>query len=177
MRIFSIIRNILGVIAVVILICAALCLVLKLKPAVVMSGSMEPAFPVGSTVFVKQGSAYGIGDAVAFHNSSAYVTHRIVAEKAVSDGSGNTVKAYITKGDANKTEDPGYLTADRIEGKVILCIPIIGYAINFAGSRQGVIMIGALILCLVLSLFMTSPETETGERAEGKHAKGKHAKA
>lgn len=146
MKIFNWIRNVLCVIAAAILIAALACLLLRIKPAVVMSGSMEPAFHVGSVVLIAKGREAEVGDAIAFEIGGNYITHRIIGE----DEGG-----WITKGDNNKTEDPWRVEKDKVDGKVILSIPLLGYVFHFLTSKRGLIISIAVILCLILSLAMS----------------------
>lgn len=152
MKIFNWIRNIFFVLAIIIIICIAACFALHLKPAVVMSGSMEPTFHTGSVVFVKQGAKVKVGDPIAFYVGDNYVTHRIIKE---SDG------GYVTKGDGNDADDPWIVKDDMIEGKVMFSVPFVGYAFHFASSKVGIIVLGALLICLILSMFLV--ESSSGE--------------
>lgn len=149
MRVIKILRDIVYVFALVVLLTAAMCFVLKLKPAVVMSGSMEPAFPVGSVIITDTELADNvrIGDPIAFYTGGAYVTHRIV--DATDEG-------FITKGDANDSVDPWIVDKDKIDGKVVLAIPYIGYLFKGMASRKGLLITGSLLLCLILSSFIES---------------------
>lgn len=161
MKIINIVRNIIFCVAVIILLSAGMCLVLHLKPAVVMSGSMEPTFHVGSLVVIDKQAAeqVHIGDPIAFHVSDAYVTHRIVEKTDVG---------YITKGDANDTNDPWEVDSARVDGKVILSVPYIGYVFKFISSKRGLIIVGSLMFCILLTGFMDSMP----KRYRPKHVKG-----
>ena len=69
----------------------------------VVSGSMEPAIPTGSLVYVKyiQPEEIQTEDVIAFYGTDAdgsIVTHRVVSNSAAM---GN----FITKGDANSDND------------------------------------------------------------------------
>ena len=161
MKIFDWIRNILFVIAIVVVIGAIACFAMKWKPAVVMSGSMEPTFHTGSVVFVDKDASYKVGDPVAFYNGNAYVTHRLIDTTELKDG---TV-GYITKGDANADQDTAIITDENIEGKVVFCIPVLGYIFHYAQQKFVIIIAAALIICLFLASFLTSkkPEEEKGD--------------
>ena len=162
MKVINIVRNILFAIAVVVLLSAGLCFMLQLKPAVVMSGSMEPTFHMGSVVIVdkKTSDSVKVGDPIAFHVSDAYVTHRIVEE---------TEQGFITKGDANDTTDPWEIDPSKVDGKVVLNVPIIGYAFKFISSKRGLLIVGSFLICLLLTGLMDS----TPKRYRPKHVKGK----
>ncbi len=90
---------------------------------VVRGGSMEPAIHLGSVVIVDRGArAPTIGSIVSFHDSEAgIVTHRVVALER---------SRYLTKGDANRTEDATRRTAADVYGTVVLSVPLAGFAIH-----------------------------------------------
>ena len=73
------------------------------KILVVLSGSMEPALPAGSLLFVKPlTSPYAVGDVISFNlpKVKQFVTHRIVSVQKQE-----SAWVYQTKGDANKEND------------------------------------------------------------------------
>lgn len=112
------------------------------KAYIVLSGSMEPAVKMGSIVLIKKDQLYIKGDVVTFAPNGDVknpVTHRISS----SDDKGvyYSEMIYKTKGDANKTEDFQLLEKNNILGKVILTIPYLGYAVNFAKKPQGFILL------------------------------------
>lgn len=82
--------------------------VLGVAPMVVLSGSMsgtaEDHIEVGDLIFTTapDRKALQVGDVVAFMDEGVVVTHRIV--DIAADKSGR--KQFVTKGDANNTEDP-----------------------------------------------------------------------
>lgn len=74
----------------------------------VLSGSMEPDYPVGSLIYVKKvdASELEVGDVITFMlDEDTVATHRIV--KVLEDENDPTVLRFRTKGDANDTEDRG----------------------------------------------------------------------
>ena len=82
--------------------------VLGVAPMVVLSGSMsgtaEDHIEVGDLIFTTTPDldSLQVGDVVAFMDDDVVVTHRIV--DITADKSGK--KQFVTKGDANNTEDP-----------------------------------------------------------------------
>lgn len=66
----------------------------------VVSGSMEPAIPVGSVLFVEPAAPETVeeGDVIAFRSGGSVVSHRVVRNRVVEG-------EFITKGDANREED------------------------------------------------------------------------
>jgi len=100
-----------------------------IKSFVVLSGSMQPTLPVGSVVYVQQAQQYEKGDVVSFSNDAGQtVTHRIV--KKTEDG-------FVTKGDANDTEDQAVVSQSSIIGKSVFSVPYAGQIINFVRTPTG----------------------------------------
>lgn len=106
--------------------------------AVVVSGSMADTIQVNDYIIIKSQSEYHVGDIITFNKDNSLVTHRIVAEK---NG------GFITKGDANNTEDSKIVQKDDIYGLVVLIIPKVGTVISFLKSSFG-------MMCLVLLMFL-----------------------
>lgn len=102
--------------------------------AVVISGSMSETIEVNDMVVIHRQDAYRTGDIITFEMDDTLVTHRIVA--VAENG-------FVTRGDANNTEDRYPVTGDRIIGKVVFVIPGVGWLINFCRTPLG-------MLCLVL---------------------------
>ena len=113
--------------------------------SVVMSGSMEPAIPVGSIVVVRKVNAEDVkvGDVISFRTGESRVIHRVIEK--VENGS----FYFRTKGDANEDPDPWIVQPDDVCGALMLTIPYYGYLIWFAGTPIGVavfILVPAIIL-------------------------------
>ena len=126
-RLCIIMRNIIFAAALCIILSAVVCLMLQIKPAIVVSGSMEPEIHTGSLVFIDMKKTEAeVGDIIAFEKGSIFVTHRI--EKITEEG-------YITKGDANKTADMGVVTDDAVIGTALFSIPYVGYFIRTLSIR------------------------------------------
>lgn len=90
---------------------------------VVRGGSMEPAILLGSVVIVdRESRTPTIGSVASFRDpESGIVTHRVVA---LDDD------RYVTKGDANRTEDAIPRTAAEVYGTVVLSLPLAGFVIR-----------------------------------------------
>lgn len=103
---------------------------------VVMSGSMEPAIPTGSIVFVKDAPAESIeeGDVITFSKGTGTVTttHRVI-EKYQSGGG----IRFETKGDNNEVPDTEPVYRSDLVGVVMFSVPFIGYLSAFASTRLG----------------------------------------
>lgn len=106
--------------------------------AVVLSGSMEPTLSVNDLVFVEAAPDYQTGDIVVYQSSQELIIHRIVAV----DG-----EAFITRGDANNTEDPP-IEASVIKGKLVFVIPFIGLLIRGLQTLPGILIV--LVIAFLL---------------------------
>lgn len=111
------------------------------KPYIVQSGSMSPSVPLGSVVLVRAASYYGQNDIITFRqngNPKNLVTHRIVYKKSANVSSEPT---YFTIGDTNDDIDRYEVKSSDIVGKVYFSIPFIGYAVDFAKTPKGFILL------------------------------------
>ena len=96
---------------------------LGIRPYIVLSGSMEPSILTGSVVFVDTlHKDPRINDVITYQIGLNRVTHRMVR---------NESGKYITKGDANKAEDPVPVMQEQIKGIVVFHLPFAGYLIMF----------------------------------------------
>ncbi|SFG12540.1 signal peptidase I [Oribacterium sp. WCC10] len=84
------------------------------KPVIVLSDSMEPTYSAGEILLIREkDETPRVDDIVMFKQTNyginSYVTHRII---------GKDTRGYITKGDANNSEDPGRIKDEDIIGTV-----------------------------------------------------------
>ena len=122
--------------------------VLGVKPAVVLSGSMDPAIQVGDLIFVNDcdPAALKEGDVVCYLSSGKAITHRIVSIAEGDDGQ----PRLVTKGDANNAEDRLAVSFDQVQGQWSGARgPGLGNAILFMQTPAGMIL---FIVC-PLALF------------------------
>lgn len=122
---------------------------LPFKSFLVTSGSMRPRIPEGSVVIVKRGNNnLHVGDAITFikpDNPQQNVTHRITAIESV-----NHRPQYRTKGDANNTPDAWLVRREAIWGKAIITIPLLGFLIDFSGTKLGSVMVYVIPTILII---------------------------
>lgn len=116
---------------------------------VVLSGSMEPALPVGSAILVRPVApqAVSVGDIITYRQkgSTDFVTHRVV--EVNREGS---ALSFRTQGDANEGPDPAAVAPDAVEGRVWASIPYLGYVARYARHLWGFLFLvgvpGAFII-------------------------------
>lgn len=107
----------------------------------VHSGSMSPTISVGSLIVIKPSSSYKVGDIITFKTPNSnkvkdYTTHRLVE---IKQNNGNSV--FITKGDANKSEDQRSIEPNQVIGREIFKIPWLGYVIGYTKTLPGLILL------------------------------------
>lgn len=138
-----------------------------LNPYVVLSGSMEPVYHVGSLIYVKDVDyrELEVGDAITFMlNEDTVATHRIM-EVLVDEEDPETIR-YITKGDANDAPDGSPVHYKNVIGKPVFTIPYLGYISNYIQNPPGLyvaIAAGAILIMLVFlpDLFENDEKEET----------------
>ena len=162
-RVFGKLISAIGTILLVVAIIACLGLSVPrfagIEQYVVISGSMEPAIPVGSMVYSAQTdpSTLEAGDIIVFYSNEAGstpVTHRVV-ENHVADGE------IITKGDANEQNDMSPVVYANVLGKLVLHVPMLGYIAAPLGTMTGKIAMG----CVILAAYLL---TVVGSKLSGK---------
>lgn len=114
----------------------------------VISGSMEPEYPVGSLIYVKEvePTEIDVGDVITYVlPSETPSTHRVVRIDEEN-------QLFYTKGDANKTEDGAPVHFKNLIGTPVFKIPYLGYVAYYIQHPPGMfiaIAIGAVLLILV----------------------------
>ena len=123
--------------------------VFGVKPAIVLSGSMEPEILTGDMIFLHKTDPdlLQTGDVICYLDSGQAITHRIVAVREGEDGQ----VRYITQGDGNNTADRKAVRADQVQGiwrggK----ITGLGNGIMFMQSTTGMILFMICPLCLFI---------------------------
>ena len=111
----------------------------------VESGSMEPALPVGSVIYVKQVSPEEVaeGDIITFRREDATVTHRVVENRLVEG-------EFITKGDANEEADLQPVPYESLIGRVTRHFPVLGKFLAVYASRLGKAYVFLVAACGVM---------------------------
>ena len=117
----------------------------------VISASMEPAIPVGSLVYVEGIAPEDVqeNDVIAFYggrDANAIITHRVVENRII-------MGEFITKGDANQTNDMNPVQYDNLLGRVEWSVPEVGVIAQMLTGMEGKIAAGSMIgLAVVLHL-------------------------
>ena len=124
-----------------------------LKPFVVLSGSMEPRYHVGSLIYVKSVDykTLQVGDDITYMlDEDTVVTHRII--EVLQDENEPDTLRYFTQGIANDIPDAVSVHYKNIIGKPVFSIPYLGYVSNYIQNPPGTyiaIAAGAILILLV----------------------------
>ena len=114
----------------------------------VISGSMEPDYPVGSLIYVKDADPgeIKVGDVITYVlPDDTPSTHRVIEVDAEN-------RCFYTKGDANKIEDGPPVHFENLIGKPVFTIPLLGYVAHYIQHPPGMyvaLAAGAILLILV----------------------------
>lgn len=164
-----------GIILLVLAVLAGLLIIPKLmgyEEMAVLTGSMEPNYPVGSLIFVKEidPDQMEVGDVITYRlDSDTVVTHRIVD----IDKEAQTV---TTKGDANSSDDGSPVPYSEIVGKAHFKIPYLGYVSMNIKTPKGIMAICGVLIAIILLTFLPeifSPEEENAQKEKTKRRKRK----
>lgn len=133
----------------------------------VLTGSMEPSYPTGSLIYVRdvKPANLRVNDVITFSISPGVIaTHRIV--EIVPDENNPSVVRYRTKGDANRDVDASLVSENNIIGKAMFAVPMLGYVANFIQQSPGIYV--AIVVCGLLIAFVFY--TESLEEKQKKQA-------
>lgn len=114
----------------------------------VLTGSMEPTIHTGSMIIIKETtySNLSVGDIVTYipaNEETVLLTHRIVSKNPED-------RTFMTRGDANDTDDDFPVAFDRVVGEFVYAIPVLGALTAYLRTLPGII--SAVILCLAIIL-------------------------
>jgi len=166
-RVWNVVSALLAGAAVVLAVALAGVRLVGLTPYVVLSGSMEPTYHVGSLIYVRSvdHKELASGDPITYMiNQDTVVTHRII-EVLESKDEPETIR-YITKGDANSAADGSPVHYKNVIGRPVFSIPYLGYVSNFIQNPPGTYIAIALGAVLILLVFL--PDIFIGEDKKNK---------
>ena len=139
----------------------------------VISGSMEPEYPVGSLIYVKKidPTEIEVNDVITYVlPNDTPSTHRVIRIDEEN-------QLFYTKGDANKTEDgaPGHFKT--LIGTPVFKIPLLGYIAYYIQHPPGMyiaIAAGAILLILVFlpDLFQKDEKKDKKSPSNGDTTQG-----
>lgn len=121
---------------------------LGVKLFIVETDSMKPVFSGGDIIFVKKVEPKNLqeGDVISYSDSRSIVTHRIMGIDTI-----DSELSFITKGDANNTEDISPISEENVEGIYWFKVEGIGKFAMYMQSPQGrLIFVGIPVLIFII---------------------------
>lgn len=151
-KVWNIVTTVLVVVVVLLAVALVGVRVVGLQTYAVVSGSMEPDYPVGSLLYVKSVDykQLEVGDVITFMiDEDTVATHRII--EIIPDDEDPEVLRFRTKGDNNRVEDGTPVHYKNIIGTPVFCIPKLGYFANYIQNPPGMYLaIGGAAILLIL---------------------------
>ena len=126
-----------------------------LQPYVVLSGSMEPTYPVGSLIYVQKVDPHilQVGDPITYMVSdNTVVTHRII--QVLEDETEPGTVRFFTQGDANDIPDAVSVHYRNVLGKPVFSLPYLGYVSNYIQNPPGTYVAICAALVLLMMVFL-----------------------
>ena len=129
----------------------------------VISGSMEPTYSVGDLLYVKtvDPDSVKVGDPITFvlNEDLVVATHRVVAVDREN-------RQFVTKGDANETEDANPVHFNNLVGVPVFAIPLLGYVSAYIQNPPGMYVAIAFGVVLLAAVFLPDMITKKKEKEE-----------
>lgn len=112
---------------------------------VVLSDSMAPAFSTGDVVIVRSVPAeqISVGDVITYHSPAAGSADRI-SHRVVGVDRGSEETTFRTRGDMNDQRDAYPVAESNVIGRVWVAVPVVGYALRFARTSLGTVVLVVL---------------------------------
>lgn len=155
---WSILTTVILIVAVILLIAFAGVRVTGLTPYIVSSGSMEPDYPVGSLIYVRDVPEEEIsaGDVITFYldNGTTVATHQVYEVDREQE-------LFYTQGINNRDSEGNILhDAEPVKyssviGRPVAVIPYLGFVNRICTTKPGIyILIGGAVSVLLISILI-----------------------
>lgn len=111
----------------------------------ILTGSMSPTINPGNLVVVKEISPNEVktNDVITFKSD---ITNNVTTHRVIKIINNNGEIKFITKGDANNTQDPMPLSERLLIGKVIFQIPYLGGILRSLQNNKIILICGFLFV-------------------------------
>ena len=150
-KLWNIVSTILVALIVILAILLGGVRLVGLRPFAVLSGSMEPAYHVGSLIYVKacDPADVKVGDPITFvlDEDLNVATHRVIEIDAEN-------QHFYTKGDANNAPDGAPVYFKNLIGRPVFTIPYLGYFSNWITTPPGMYVAIAAAGVFIILLFL-----------------------
>ena len=140
----------------------------------VLSPSMEPDYPTGSLIYVKDvdPAELKVNEVITYRlTDSMTATHRII--ELVPDEKNPSVIRFRTKGDNNDDPDGALVELDQVIGKPVFCIPLLGYLALYIQTRSGTVVAGCVGAAIIILTILIDIITDDKNKKNKNREKGK----
>ena len=144
---------------------------LGLQVYIVLSGSMQSMYPVGSLLYVAPVNIEDLDvddDITYWLNDDTIVTHRIV--EVLRDEANPAAVSYRVKGVENQTADAVPIPCTNVLGRAVFRIPLLGYVAYYIQRPPGIyiaIAVGGIFFLLSYVSELMQKEDKNGEVHSG----------
>ncbi|MFZ5815199.1 MAG: signal peptidase I [Bacillota bacterium] len=150
------------------------------KALSVISGSMEPAIHTGDVIIIRpvaRAEEVADGDIITYRtkeNRDMLITHRVIGTVKVN----GAPTAFVTKGDANQSEDLSTVAFSQIVGRYQFRVPYFGYISSFIRKPAGIVTVviipGLLLIGMEFrKIWKALSEAEAAKAAQPEGEAGK----
>ena len=139
----------------------------------IVSGSMEPAIPMGSVIYVSdvEPKDVQVDDVIAFIDGESVVAHRVLINRT-------SLGEFVTKGDANNAEDPDPVPYSGLLGVVVFTVPMAGAAMSLYASPVGKVYLFMTLACgIMMNVLADRLREQQSREARKKVEAAKHGGA
>lgn len=114
----------------------------------ILTGSMSPTIKPGNLVVVKETLPKEVkkNDVITFKSD---ITNNVTTHRAIDIVNSDGKTEFITKGDANNTQDPVPLDEKLLVGKVVFQVPYLGAFLSSL-QKNKLIFIGLLVVIILI---------------------------
>lgn len=118
----------------------------------ILTGSMNPTIKPGNLVVVKEVLPNEVkkNDIITFRSD---ITNNITTHRAIDIVNSGGKIEFITKGDANNTQDPIPLDGKLLVGKVIFQVPYLGAFLSSL-QKNKLIFIGLIVVIILIDFIL-----------------------
>jgi len=122
---------------------------------IVLGGSMEPTYKIGSLIYVKNVDAKEIqvNDVITYvaNKNLDIVTHRVIKIDTKNS-------EFYTKGDANQTIDAEAVHFNNLIGIPKFSVPYMGYVLMYLSKKPGIYLFIAAVV--IMSMVLEFPKKQ-----------------
>ena len=162
-KVLKIISNALLAVVIILAILLAGVRLIGFDILTVLSPSMEPEYPTGSLIYLVDvdPAELKVEDVITYRISEkTTATHRI--KQIIPDEDDPSIVRFRTKGDNNDDYDGSLVEFEQVEGKVVFCIPLLGYLAMYIQNPPGLYV--AIGVALAIILFVMIVDTVTDDK-------------